>query len=41
MRKLARRALPPFLAVCALVFVYAAVHLALGTQPFAHSNYDS
>ena len=41
MRKLARRALPPFLAFCALVFIYAAVHLALGTQPFAHSNYDS
>ena len=41
MRKLARRALPPFLAFCALVFIYAAVHLALGTRPFAHSNYDS
>ena len=38
---LARRVLPPILAFCVLVCVYAAVHLALGTQPFAHSNYDS
>ena len=38
---LARRVLPPILAFCVLVCVYAAVHLALGTQPFAHSDYDS
>ena len=38
---LARRALPPLLAFCVLICAYAAVHLALGTQPFAHSDYDS
>ena len=41
MKGLARRALPPILAFCVLICVYAAVHGALGTQPFAHSNYDS
>ena len=41
MKGLARRVLPPILAFCVLICVYAAVHGALGTQPFAHSNYDS
>ena len=41
MKKALRRILPPATALLLIACIYAAVHLALGTQPFAHSNYDS
>lgn len=36
-----RRILPPLTAFLMICCVWAGVHLALGTQPFAHSDYDS
>ncbi len=41
MKGLVRRVLPPLLAFLVICCVYAGVHLALGTQPFVHSDYDS
>ena len=41
MKNFTRRILPPLTAFLIICCVYAGVHLALGTQPFAHSDYDS
>ena len=41
MHKALRRAAAPIAALLVIAYVYAVVHLALGTHPFAHSDYDT
>ena len=41
MHKALRRAAAPIAALLVIAYVYAVVHLALGTHPFAHSGYDT
>lgn len=41
MHKSVRQTLPVVVLLASIVVLYGALHLALGTQPFAHSIYDS